>query len=87
MGDTVKHLVELCAVLSRWDRRSPSTISRLATGSGQTISRLESGRDITTRRADRALRWFSNHWPEHLEWPPDVPRPEPSHASEAKEAA
>lgn len=29
----------------------------------------------TLRRADRALQWFSDHWPDSAVWPESVPRP------------
>lgn len=33
---------------------------------------------LTLRRADRALCWFSDHWPDGAQWPASVPRPAPS---------
>lgn len=35
---------------------------------------------LTLRRADRALQWFSDHWPDGAEWPASVPRPSASAA-------
>jgi hypothetical protein len=29
----------------------------------------------TFARADRAVAWFSLHWPDGADWPPAVPRP------------
>ena len=58
--------------------RSPTTISRLAAGSGDAIPRLQRGHDITYRRHARILQWFSDHWPLDLEWPADIPRPTPT---------
>ncbi len=64
-----------------------STVGRLAMGHGHFFLRLEEGR-VTIRRAERALQWFSAHWPEGLEWPADIPRPDPSeNAGSPKEAA
>ena len=45
--------------------------------------RLCSGADITTRRATRIVQWFSDHWPTDLEWPADIPRPDPAPDSPA----
>lgn len=73
MDDTVRRLVTLCEILAEHTGRSISTVSRHATGSGETIARLRRGRAITTRRADRALRFLSEHWPEALPWPGDTP--------------
>ena len=30
---------------------------------------------VTLKRAEQALRWFSENWPADAEWPSDVPRP------------
>ena len=66
---------------------SVSYASRLATGSGDTVDRIESGgMSLTVRRTARIYQYLSDHWPPHLEWPPDVPRPEPAREEE-KEAA
>lgn len=56
---------------------TPRTVSTYAAGSGDFCDRLERGHDITTRRAERVIQWFSDHWPEGLEWPSDIPRPAP----------
>ena len=38
---------------------------------------------LTTRRAARAIQWFSDNWPSDLEWPAEIPRPEPQEPKEA----
>jgi hypothetical protein len=75
MDDTVRRLVTLCEILAEHTGRSVSTVSRHATGSGETIARLRRGHAITTRRAERAIRFLSEHWPEAVAWPTDMPRP------------
>ena len=50
-------------------------------------TRLRAGADITTRRAARIAQWLSDHWPTGAEWPPDIPRPDPSPGSPAAPAA
>ncbi|MCE2539204.1 MAG: hypothetical protein J4G16_02090 [Acidobacteria bacterium] len=75
MDDTVRRLVALCGIFAESTGRSISTVSRYATGSGETIARLRRGHAITTRRAERALRFLSDNWPEPVEWPADIPRP------------
>ena len=87
-GDAV--IVDLIRQLSAERRQSESYVSLLVSGSGDTIKRITcDGMSLTGRRAERITRELSRLWPEHLEWPLDVPRPEPSPApaSEAKEAA
>ena len=54
-----------------------TTVSTRVFGSGAALARVEAG-GITLRRARRALRWFSNHWPDNTPWPPDIPRPVPA---------
>jgi hypothetical protein len=34
--------------------------------------------DCRTRTASRLFQWFSDHWPEDLEWPEGIPRPSKS---------
>lgn len=87
MDDTVRRLVTLCDLYARGTERSISTVSRYATGSGETIARLRRGHAITTRRADRALRFLSENWPERVEWPTDIPRPISSVRSSSSDAS
>ena len=61
-----------------------STLATYAAADGRFFRRLSEGR-VTIRRMHSVMRWISDNWPAHLEWPPDVPRPAP--ASETKEAA
>jgi len=35
----------------------------------------EGGASVTLRRAEQALEWFSDNWPDGVSWPPDVVRP------------
>ena len=62
-----------------------TTLCRIAIGSSTAWHRLPEG-GVTVRTANRLMRYLSDHWPEHLEWPPDVPRPEPTPAEEGKAA-
>lgn len=80
MDDTAAHLVALCDLFAERTGQSVSTVSRRATGSGDTIARLRRGRSITTRRAERAFQYLSEHWPEPIEWPAHIPRPAPRRA-------
>ena len=76
MDSTSRKIVELAAAYTSHTRRAETTISRLAVGSWDAISRLRNGHDITTRRAETLLSWFSTNWPTDLEWPADIPRPQ-----------
>ena len=55
-----------------------SRASWRAFSESKTLDDLVEGRTSPTlRRADRALHWFSGHWPAGAEWPPGVPHPDP----------
>ena len=65
-----------------------TTLCRVAIGSSTAWGRLPAG-GVTVRTANRLVQWLSDHWPPHLEWPPDVPRPapQPSPAREEEKEA
>lgn len=54
-------------------------------GDGRLLVRLKADvATLTLTRADLALAWFSENWPEGADWPADIPRPvrgaeEPQH--------
>ena len=57
--------------LSHWQ------IGLSAARSAKFFRDLRSGRrrGCTVATHARAVHWFSNHWPEDAEWPPNIPRP------------
>ena len=73
-----KSIICLVHAYSRHTGLTTRTVSTYAAGSGDFCDRLEAGRDLTTRRAARVAQWLSDHWPDDLAWPNDIPRPEPS---------
>lgn len=82
MENTTQKLCAAIELLAKATNRAPSTVSRLATGSGHTFNRLQVFDDrgkpkhrISTDRAERAMRWLSDHWPADMVWPADIPRP------------
>lgn len=57
---------------------STARVSTLVFNDGSKLGDLMSGAaDVTTRRYERALHWFSDNWPEDAAWPRDVARPAP----------
>ena len=60
-----------------------STVSSRALNDGKKLRALEEGADINVGRLERALEWFSEHWPEG-DWPSDVPRPSVSEDCEVR---
>ncbi|MDE0623526.1 MAG: hypothetical protein OXH83_17825 [Bryobacterales bacterium] len=88
--DSLPREVDLLAVCDRfreWSGLSESRIGQLCAGNPAFLARLRGGASCTIRLYTRALQWFSAHWPAHLEWPPDVPRPEPAPAREQEKGA
>lgn len=71
-------LQTLIELYSAFTKRRPSYVGYMCAGSGDFYSRLVAGRDVTTRRSRRVIEWFSDHWPEGLDWPADIPRPVPN---------
>lgn len=52
-----------------------ATVSTYAAQDGKWLGRLDAGASCTLRKANIVLAWFSEHWPEDLEWPRHIPRP------------
>ena len=61
----------------------PHTVSWRVFGDSKKLSAMINGADIQVKRAEAAIRWFSDNWPEGAEWPTDVPRPQPAGAGAA----
>ena len=82
-------LQAVCDIYRSESSLSESRLGALTAGNPSFYPRLRGGASCTVKLYARVLQWFSDHWPDHLEWPPDVPRPEPSAPAEAeaKEAA
>ncbi len=57
---------------------SESRVSTIVLSGGHRIARIRGGGSFTVATYDRVLRWFSDHWPEGVEWPGEVERPEPA---------
>jgi hypothetical protein len=57
---------------------SAARISTIVFNDGKTIDRIGRGGDIRTGSFERAVWWFSDHWPDGLPWPDGVHRPSPS---------
>jgi hypothetical protein len=53
-----------------------STVSWRVFGDTKKLAAMEAGADIQVRRLEKAMRWFSENWPEGAEWPAGVARPE-----------
>jgi hypothetical protein len=60
---------------------SRSRVSTIVFNAGMTLDRIASGRDLATGSFERAMRWFSQNWPEEAKWPKNIERPRTSPAS------
>jgi hypothetical protein len=80
------HLLSLIDAFCAARRISEARASTLIFNGGARISQIRAGADIGIRRAEEAVRWLSENWPEGAEWPADVPRPERvDHSADASE--
>ena len=59
-----------------------STLGQLMVRNSTVAERLAQGR-VTVGTVRRIEQWLSDHWPDDLDWPADIPRPTPTHKREA----
>ena len=78
-------LLTLFECYCRRVKLSQSRVSSLIFNHGGRIARIRAGRDFTVGSYERALRWFSDHWPEGIPWPAGIERP--SQTGRSDEAA
>lgn len=60
---------------------SRSRVSTIVFNAGLALDRIASGRDLNTGNWERAMRWFSENWPDGAEWPASIDRPPQSSTS------
>lgn len=73
-----QHLLSLLTTYADSRGLAPSYVATQVFGSGTMFRRLTDGADITVGRLEKAVQWFSSHWPEDVEWPSGIARPAPS---------
>jgi len=62
-----------------------ATVSDRVFRDGKKLAALEDGiADIQTRRAEKAMQWFSDNWPPRTPWPKRVARPTQTAAAVAQ---
>ncbi len=59
--------------------RSEARISDLACANPYLFKRLRANKGCTIATYNRVVSWFSDNWPDGLQWPADIPRPLPTH--------
>lgn len=83
------HLVTMLGAFAAASGLSEARQATLIFNDGKTAVRLRAGGDVATGTYERAMQWFSDHWPDGADWPAAVPRPIPSapHPVDAAPAA
>lgn len=70
------NLINLAETLASHQGVTHSAISMRALGKGDFFKKMiEKGHDCRTRTADKLMAWFSDNWPEDLDWPSSIARP------------
>lgn len=69
------HLVTVAIAYASARGLSLSRVSTIVLGDGKVLARLQSGADLTTSRFEVAMMWFSENWPDGVDWPSNVGRP------------
>lgn len=52
-----------------------SAVSWRVFGDSKKLPAIDAGGDLHTRRYEKALQWFADHWPETAVWPEEIERP------------
>ena len=81
------NLHQIAALYAGYRGISLARVSNLVSKNAYLFKRLSQGSSCTLKTHNRALQWFSDHWPADLPWPPDIPRPAPSPDSPTAQSA
>ncbi|HEV7284032.1 MAG TPA: hypothetical protein VGN75_04175 [Kaistia sp.] len=71
-------LEQLTSVMMTYSNATGLSLARISTlvfNHGAKFELLQKGSDINTRSFERAMLWFSAHWPDDQAWPEGVARP------------
>ena len=79
-------VLRLFALYCAASGRSPARVSTLVWNHGARHRQIAAGADLRTRTFERAVRWFSDHWPVDSAWPQDIARPLPDKRNAAPPA-
>lgn len=69
-------LLTVADAYARARKLSRARVSTIVFNAGLALDRIASGKDLTTGSWERAMAWFHQNWPEQVEWPRDVERPQ-----------
>ena len=68
-------LVTIAQAYAKHRSLTLSTVSTYAAIDGKFFRRLQDGSGCTLRKAHAVMLWFSENWPDDLEWPCSISRP------------
>lgn len=71
----IQQMLRLIDVFAAARGISTSRVTTIVFNSGAMYQRLSAGADITVGRIERAMQWFSDNWPDDLDWPDGIARP------------
>ncbi len=74
-SDPYTSLITLCDAYSAHHGITHWRTAFLVRGDGQFFDRLRKGAGCHAKTERKVMAWFSENWPEDLEWPSDIPRP------------
>ena len=75
MVSPIRHLIDLATRYCAATGKTRIAVSKRVFNDGKVLDNLVDGKDITIGRFERAMRWFSDNWPDGAEWPDEVSRP------------
>jgi len=73
--ELARHLLTLCDQFAEARQLGEATVGRHCAADGRFFPRIRDGRTFTAKKYDEVVAWFSQHWPNEVRWPVDVPRP------------
>jgi len=73
--DWRRDLIALAEAYCSATGKSESRVASLVGGTGVFYRRLRGGGGCSATVYQRAMRWFSDNWPEDTPWPQNVTRP------------
>lgn len=82
MKDQIVRIADLYAASAGIGRKRLSTI---VFNRGAKLDNIANGGDLATGTYEKAMQWFSDHWPKDQLWPSDVQRPVADRIPEAAE--
>lgn len=72
-------LLELAKIFQAATKATPATIGKRALNDNTVFARLEAAEiGFGVRTYDRLTQYFSDNWPDELDWPTHILRPERS---------